>query len=226
MAWGQWIPTAPKIGSDFPRAGIATVLHSSSYLLSLATLQLTAAISSTCEVLGIFLLSFTICRLAGIGVLLLVYLVQILLRSLSTALGNIQSFLQWNKLIESTDTYRRQWAMKAQLQLEGKYIFRDHEMIRVDRSGKQWMNDILWHDITKEFLVGGARVRFAHLTPAAAYTSKSGRSSKRPIVFLHGSRSWSYMWRRVCLNLITHIDQSKERSTGGQGLDYPQSRKG
>lgn len=222
MAWDQGIPTAPKIGSDFPRAGISTVLHSTRCFLSLAAVQLTAAIRSTCEVISIFLLSFTICRLGGIGVLLLVYLLQILLRSLSTALGNIRSFLlQWNKLIESTDTYRRQWAMKAQLQLEGKYIFRDHEMIRVDRSGKQWMNDVMWHDITKEFLVGGARVRFAHLTPAAADNSKSGCSPKRPIVFLHGSRSWSYMWRQVCLNDSHILISQKKIQLERNRLDHP-----
>lgn len=88
--------------------------------------------------------------------------------------------------------------MQAQLQLEGKYIFRDDDIVRVDRSERQWMNDIPSRDNTEEFLVYGARVRFIHLRPAAIDSSKSGCLPKKPIVFLHRSQSWSYMWRKVC----------------------------
>ena len=206
MALNQGKPLALNLGSEMPHAATSAVLYFTRCFLRLAAVQLVATVQTVYENLSVFLLSFTICRLCAIGVLLPVYILQVIFRLLPTLLGNIRCLiLPWNKLIEDTEAYRRQRAMKAQLQLEGKYIFRDDGIVRVDRSGKQWMNHILWHDNTEEFLVCGARARFVHLRPDAVDSSKSGCLPKRPIVFLHGSRSWSYMWRKVCWNLILHF---------------------
>jgi pimeloyl-ACP methyl ester carboxylesterase len=60
------------------------------------------------------------------------------------------------------------------------------------------MKDIPWHDHTEEFVVCKARVRYIHLRPAAVNGGSSAAPLKRPIVFLHGSQSWSYTWRKVC----------------------------
>jgi pimeloyl-ACP methyl ester carboxylesterase len=107
---------------------------------------------------------------------------------------------RWDKLIEETEEYRRQGAVQAQLQLEGKFVFPADEVARVDLSREQWIRDVPWHDHVEEFLVCGARVRFVHLRPAAVNTGDSSDSSdltKRSIVFLHGDGGWSYMWRKV-----------------------------
>lgn len=100
-------------------------------------------------------------RLYAVCLLLPIYILQVLSYLLPTALGNVPCLiLRWNKLIEDTETYRRQGAMQAQVQLEGKYVFPDNEVVREDLSGKQWVKDIPWHDHIEEFLVCGARVRF------------------------------------------------------------------
>jgi hypothetical protein len=206
MDRNQENPLALKLGSEMPQAATSAVLYFTRCFLRLAAVQLVVTVQTVYENISVFLLSFTICRLCAITALLPVYILQVSYRLLPTVLGNIRRLiLSWNKLIKDTEAYRRQWAMQAQLQLEGKYIFRDDEIVRVDRSGKQWMNDIPWHDNTEEFLVCGARVRFVHLRPAVVDSSRSGCWPKRPIVFLHGIRSWSYMWRKVCWNLIPPI---------------------
>lgn len=228
MAWSQEKPLAHNLGSETPEAAISVVLYFAHCFLHLAAVQLFVTVQSVYENIIVFLLSFTLCRLCAIGVLLPVYILQVSSRLLPTVLGNIRRlFLPWHKLIEDTEAYRRQWAMQAQLQLEGKYNFRDDEIVRVDQSGKEWMNDIQWHDNTEEFLVCGARVRFVHLRPGVVDRSGSGCSPKKPIVFLHGSRSWSYMWRKVCWKLILYFVQVILRSTNVYlYTDYDQTSRG
>lgn len=208
MAWNQGTPLVLNLGSEMPQSAASAVLYFACCFLHLAAMQLVVAVQSVYESMSVFLFSFTICRLCAISILLPVYILQVSSRILPTVLGNIRRLiLPWNKLIEDTEAYRRQGAMQAQLQLEGKYIFRNDEIVRVDRSERQWMNDIPWHDNTEEFLVCGARVRFVHLRPAAIDSSRRGCLPKKPIVFLHGSRSWSYMWRKVCCDLFPHFVQ-------------------
>lgn len=181
-----------------------TVLSALSFticILHLAAGQVVITVQTIYKSASAFLLSFTIFRLCAISVLLPLYILQVFFHLVPTILGNAWCLIfPWDKLIENTESYRRQWAMLAQLQLEGKYNFRDDEIFKVERSGKQWMDNILWHESTEEFAVCGARVRFVHLKPAAVDSGNGGSLPKRPIVFLHGSRGWSYTWRKVCLN--------------------------
>jgi hypothetical protein len=216
MAWDQGKPLPLNLGSEMPQAATSAVLYFTRCFLHFAAVQLIVTVQTLYESLSVFLLSFTICRLCAISILLPVYILQVSYRLLPTVLRNIRCLiLPWNKLIEDTESYRRQGAMQAQLQLEGKYVFREDDIVRVDRSEKQWMNDIPWHDKTEEFLVCGARVRFVHLRPAID-SSRSGCLPKRPIVFLHGSRSWSYMWRKVCSNVSLHLfSDTRSRWTTG-----------
>jgi hypothetical protein len=173
----------------------------------LAAGQVVVTIRATYESISVFLLSYIIFQLFAISVLLPTYFLQVLIGLIPTILGNIWCLIfPWEKLIEQTESNRRQSAMLAQLQLEGKYIFRDDDLIRVDRSGKEWMNDLSWHEHTEELGVCGARARFVHLRPEGGDNSSSSPLPKRPIVFLHGSRSWSYMWRKVCLNMSNFSD--------------------
>jgi hypothetical protein len=165
----------------------------------LATGQLIIAIKAANESISTSLLSYGIFQLFAISILLPAYFARALTDLIPTIVGTIWCLIfPWDKLIEQTESSRRQSAMFAQLQLEGKYIFRDGDIARVNRSGKEWMNNILWGEHTEEFEVCGARARFVHLRPERSDDSSTSTSSKRPILFLHGSRSWSFMWRKVC----------------------------
>lgn len=157
------------------------------------------AVQAIYESISAFLLSFTMCRFYAVCILLPVYISQQLYRRLPTIPRNFRCLIsRWNKLIGDTEAYRRQGSVQAQLQLEGKYIFPETEVIRVNLSGKMWINGISWHDNVEEFVVCGARVRYIHLRPTANGAANGSYSRKRPIVFLHGNRGWSYMWRKVC----------------------------
>lgn len=200
MVWNQRKPRAIKGGLEKPQT-VMSALYFTSCFLHLAAIQVVTTVQTVYKSASAFLLSFTIFRLCAISVLLPLYVLQVFFRLIPTILGNVWCLIfPWDKLIENTESYRRHWAMLAQLQLEGKYIFRDDEIFRVERSRKQWMDDISWNESTEEFVVCGARVRFVHLRPAAVDSSNGASLPKRPIVFLHGSRSWSYTWRKVCLN--------------------------
>lgn len=151
------------------------------------------------ETISAFLLSFTMCRVYAICILLPVYILQNLYRRLPTIPRNFRCVVsRWNKLIGEAETYRRQVAVQAQLQLEGKYMFPKNEVLRVNLSGKMWVNGIPWYENVEEFVVCGARVRYIHLKPIANGAANGSHSRKRPVVFLHGNRGWSYMWRKVC----------------------------
>lgn len=216
MVWNQ--RKSPAIwGLEKPRT-VISALYFTICFLHLAAVQVVIIAQTIYKSAIAFLLSFTIFRLCAISVLLPLYILQVFLRLVPTILGNAWCLIfPWDRLIENTESYRRQWAMLAQLQLEGKYNFRDDEIFRVERSGKQWMDNVLWHENTEEFAVCGARVRFVHLKPAAVESSNGGSLPKRPIVFLHGSRSWSYTWRKVCLNSFLSF-----RMTPVENRDYTQ----
>jgi hypothetical protein len=186
-----------------PQAATSAVVYLTRCFLRLIAVQLFVTVQAIHENISVFFLSFTICRLCAIIALLPVYILQVSFGLLPTVLGNIRCLiLPWNKLIEDSEAYRRQWAIQVQLQLEGKYIFREEEIVRVDSYNKHWMNDIRWPDKLEEFLACGARVRYVHLRPTVNETGQNGCLPKRPILFLHGSRSWSYMWRKVCWDLL------------------------
>ena len=201
MVWRK--PLILNWGSEKAHAAASTALDFTGCFLRLAAGQVVVTTRAAYESISVFLLSFIIFQLVAISVLLPTYLLQVLFDLIPTILGNIWCLIfPWDQLIEQTESNRRQLAMLAQLQLEGKYIFRDDDLIRVNRSGKEWMKDLLWHEHTEELGVCGARARFVHLRPEESDNSSTSPLPKRPIVFLHGSRSWSYMWRKVGLNML------------------------
>lgn len=187
-----------KLGWDMPKATTSAVLNLLRWLFLLTVVQIFATVRAFYEKTSAFLLSFTIFRLYAIVVLLPVYVSQISFRLLPTAFRNIRSLMfPWDKLIEDTETHRRLWAIQVQLQLEGKYVFQKDDIVKFNRFNEYWMGHSQWSDNTKEFIVCGARVRYVHLTPAVGEGSLNGCSPQRPIVFLHGSQSWSHTWRKV-----------------------------
>lgn len=196
-------PLIPNWGSEKAQSATLTALCFTRCFLRMAAGQVVVTIRATYESISVFLLSHIIFQLFAISILLPTYLLQVLTGLIPNILGNIWCFIfPWDKFIEQTESNRRQSAMLAQLQLEGKYIFRDDDLIRVEKSGKEWMKDLSWDEHTEELSVCGARARFVHLRPEGGDNGSCSPLPKRPVVFLHGSRSWSYMWRKVCLNML------------------------
>lgn len=201
MAWRK--PLVLNWGSEKAQSVNLTALCFTRCFLRMAVGQIVVTIRAAYESISVFLLPYIIFQLFAISVLLPTYLLQVLIGLIPNIFGNIWCLVfPWNKLIEQTESHRRQLAMLAQLQLEGKYIFRDDDLIRVEQSGKEWMKDLSWNEHTEELSVCGARARFVHLRPEEGDNGSCSPLPKKPIVFLHGSRSWSYMWRKVCLNMF------------------------
>ncbi|KAJ5369353.1 uncharacterized protein N7496_009113 [Penicillium cataractarum] len=140
--------------SEMAQSATSAALYSTSCFLRLAIGQLIIAMKTAYESIGIFLLPYGIFQLFAISVLLPAYFARVLTGLIPTILGTIWCLIfPWDKLIEQTESSRRQSAMFAQLQLEGKYIFRVGDVARVNRSGTEWMSDILWEEHTEEFEV-------------------------------------------------------------------------
>lgn len=109
MAGNQGKPLVLNLGSEMPQSAASAVLYFARCFLHLAAMQLFLTVQSIYESMSVFLLSFTICRLCTISILLPVYILQVSFRILPTVLGNIRCLiLPWNKLIEDTEAYRRQ----------------------------------------------------------------------------------------------------------------------
>ncbi|RHZ59250.1 haloalkane dehalogenase family protein [Aspergillus thermomutatus] len=150
--------------------------------------------------LSAFLLSFTINRALLAYALLPLYLLRLTYSVLPTILRNAPRLLLpngWSSLIKDAEQYRQQTEKLAQSQLEGKYEFKEDEIIRADQKDKGWMADMPWRDNVEEFQVCGATARYVHLKPSYRSIATNNKTSHRPIVFLHGNPSWSYMWRNV-----------------------------
>lgn len=150
--------------------------------------------------LSAFLLSFTINRALLAYALLPFYLLSLAYSVLPTILWNAPRLLVpngWSRLIKDAEQYRQRADSLAQSQLEGKYKFKDDWIIRSDQKGKGWMADMPWRDNVEEFNVCGATARYVHLKPSYRSIATDNKTSHRPIVFLHGNPSWSYMWRNV-----------------------------
>jgi hypothetical protein len=202
MAWRK--PLILNWGPEKAKSVTLTALCFTHCFLRTVLGVVVVSIRATYESISVFLLPHMIFQLFAISVLLPTYLLQVLIGLIPNILGNIWCLVfPWNKLIEQTESHRRQLAMLAQLQLEGKYIFRDDDLIRVEQSEKEWMEDLSWNEHTEELSVCGARARFVHLRPEEGDNDSCSHLPKKPIVFLHGSRSWSYMWRKVRLNMLS-----------------------
>ncbi|KAH2547054.1 hypothetical protein KXW97_000419 [Aspergillus fumigatus] len=152
----------------------------------------TASIAQVLTVSGYlsaFLLSFTINRAFLASALLPLYLLSLAYRVLPTIFRNAPRLLLpnwWKTLVKDAEQYRQRVDALAQSQLEGTYRFKDDEILRTDRKGKGWMADMPWRDNVEEFSV----------------IATDNKASHRPIVFLHGNPSWSYMWRNVFPALV------------------------
>jgi hypothetical protein len=150
--------------------------------------------------LSAFLLSFTINRALLAYALLPFYLLSLAYNVLPTILWNAPRLLLpngWSRLVKDAEEYRQRADALAQSQLEGKYRFKEDEILRTDQKGKGWMADMPWRDNMEEFNVCGATARYVHLKPSYRSIATDNKTSHRPIVFLHGNPSWSYMWRNV-----------------------------
>jgi hypothetical protein len=100
-------------------------------------------------------------------------------------------------LVKNAEKYREEEQSMADLQFEGRYRFSRDE-------GKGWMDDRPFGTQTKDLSVCGVTARYVHLQPYSSHDSsvENGvNSDKRPLVFLHGNPSWSFIWRNVCPDL-------------------------
>ncbi|EAW13696.1 haloalkane dehalogenase family protein [Aspergillus clavatus NRRL 1] len=143
------------------------------------------------------LLSSTIIRALLAYALLLPYLLKLAYKTLPTILWNAPKLVTPNTLVRDTEQYRKRADAVAQAQLEGKHRFARDEVLRTERNGKGWMANMPWQDHTGEFTVCGATVRYVHLKPSYRSVAQDVKTTHRPIVFLHGNPSWSFMWRDV-----------------------------
>ncbi|KAL4922119.1 Alpha/Beta hydrolase protein [Aspergillus aurantiobrunneus] len=152
-----------------------------------------------------FILYFTINRILLAAVLIPLYLYKVLFSIFPSVIKNSPEIVKpggWSRLARNTERYRSRRDTFAHSQLEGTYRFKADEVFHIDRNSRGWMASVPWANNTHEFHVCGARVRYVHLQATHRTILQDGRSSHRPIVFLHGNPSWSYMWRDVFASLL------------------------
>ncbi|KAJ5999354.1 hypothetical protein N7451_007164 [Penicillium sp. IBT 35674x] len=158
--------------------------------------------------ISVFAFSYTLCRLLFALVLIPPYLLKLSFQVLPTILSNAVCLLSakgLERLVTDTDRYRAHAQHIAKQQLDGTFVFCDTDL---HRGVNEWMDHLKWANDTEEFTVCGASVRFVHLKPSQNANSGSNSTApRRPIVFLHGNPSWTYMWRNVITPLV---DQGHE----------------
>ncbi|KAL5342034.1 Alpha/Beta hydrolase protein [Aspergillus crustosus] len=152
-----------------------------------------------------FALSFTITRAALTALILPVYLYKLFLSMLPSILLNsfhLSTPSGWSRLADRADQYRSKSDTLAHAQLDGSYKFKLDEVFHVEKYSGGWMESAPWANDTEEFDVCGATVRYIHLKPSYSSMLQDGKKEHRPIVFLHGNPSWSFMWRNVFPSLL------------------------
>ncbi|OJZ84827.1 hypothetical protein ASPFODRAFT_83039 [Aspergillus luchuensis CBS 106.47] len=140
-----------------------------------------------------FVMSFTVCRLILFGSFLPIYLGKLSCNIIPTGVRNFPSLFSSqgrNRLIREAEEYRGRCESLAIAQCQGTYRFSESNLYRVS-------------DCTTEIAICGATVRFMHQKP----TLDGPAGCRRPIIFLHGNPSWSYMWRSILPHLL---DQGHE----------------
>ncbi|KAL4805417.1 Alpha/Beta hydrolase protein [Aspergillus unguis] len=155
--------------------------------------------------LSSFILSFTISRLFLAAFLIPLYLYKLTLRMIPDLLRNWTYLLNpsgWAHLTKSTDDYRSKSDTIAHSQLDGGYTFRPNDILHIKKDTPGWMDSAPFAADTHEFQVCGATARYIHLRASYSSVLQDGRRTHRPIVFLHGNPSWSYMWRNVFPSLL------------------------
>lgn len=149
--------------------------------------------------LSVFTLSFTLCRFLFALVLVPPYLLTLMVQVLPTIISQAPWLLSSSgreKLVAETDRYRAHAQHIAKEQLDGTYEFRS---VDLHRGVNEHTKRLPWADETEEFVVCGATARFIHLNKGAC-NGHNDNEPRRPIVFVHGNPSWSYMWRNVSLH--------------------------
>lgn len=150
--------------------------------------------------ISVFAFSYTLCRLLFALALIPPYLVKTSFQVLPTILSNAVCLLSakgLERLVTDTDRYRAHAQHIAKQQLDGTFLFSEADL---HRGVNKCTNQIQWADKTEEFTICGATARFVHLKPRHdANSGTNGTAPRRPIVFLHGNPSWTYMWRNVSL---------------------------
>lgn len=157
--------------------------------------------------LSSFLLSFTINRIFLAAILIPLYLSKVAFSLLPSAIKNSINLVipsGWSRLVQNTEQYRSRSDTLAHSQLHGSYEFKD-EVFHVEKDGSGWAKSAPWADDTYEFNVCGATVRYIHLRASYSSVLQDGRRAHRPIVFLHGNLSWSYLWRNVISPFTTYF---------------------
>ncbi|KAL4782588.1 Alpha/Beta hydrolase protein [Aspergillus varians] len=150
--------------------------------------------------LSSLILYFTINRIFLAAILIPLYLYKVALSLLPSAIKNSLNLLTpcgWSRLAENAEEYREDSDALAHSQLDGSYRFEADEVFHVKKNSRGWMETAPWANDTHEFNVCGATVRYVHLRASYSRILQDGRRIHRPIVFLHGNPSWSYMWRNV-----------------------------
>lgn len=152
--------------------------------------------------LSSFLLSFTINRIFLAAILVPVYLSKVALCLIPSAIKNSINLVTptgWSNLVRNSEHYRSRSDTLAHSQLDGSYKFEPDEVFHVEKDSSGWVKSAPWANDTHEFSVCGATVRYIHLRASYSSVLQDGRRTHRPIVFLHGNLSWSYLWRNVSL---------------------------
>ncbi|KAL4930264.1 haloalkane dehalogenase family protein [Aspergillus undulatus] len=167
--------------------------------VSTTVLTITAYLTS-------FFLSFTINRVFVTAILLPLYFFKLALSTIPHILKNSLNLLTptgRSRLTKSSEQYRSHSDTLAQSQLDGTYRFKPAEIFHIDKNSRGWMaSSAPWSADTSEFTVCGASVRYVHLRASYSSVLTDGKKTHRPIVFLHGNPSWSYLWRNVFPSLL------------------------
>ncbi|KAL4969913.1 haloalkane dehalogenase family protein [Aspergillus stella-maris] len=153
-----------------------------------------------------FLLNLTLVRGFIASILIPIYLYQIAFAMIPHMVDHLFGLFTCSgrsNLAKKTDNHRWKSDTLAQSQLEGTYRFKPHEIFHVERTSRGWMSSAPWAgDDTQEFTVCGASVRYIHIKASYSSVLADGKREHRPIVFLHGNPSWSYLWRNVFPSLL------------------------
>ncbi|KAJ9245680.1 hypothetical protein DTO271D3_4144 [Paecilomyces variotii] len=151
-----------------------------------------------------FMMAFTIIRLIVALLLLPLYMMRVILRSVPCIFINTFRFMivaGCRLFINDTEKYRAQEQLQAQSQFNNRYVFPEDVVLRLHPNGKGSLSDMPFANNIEEISVCGATARFIHIKPEN--NGVHGEYERKgPIVLLHGNPSWSYIWRNVLLKLV------------------------
>lgn len=150
-----------------------------------------------------FMMSFTIIRLIVALLLLPLYMMRVILRSVPSIFINTFRFMivaGCRLLINDTEKYRAQEQLQAQSQFNNRYVFPEDVVLRLHPNGKGSLSDMPFANNIEEISVCGATARYIHIKPEN--NGVHGEYERKSPIVLHGNPSWSYIWRNV--SFISH----------------------